>query len=138
MNGKTKKISGVDCPRHAFAYAPDELDTSTWVLPVWIPGDVQKSLNAVKSSLHRFDETKIADSERAAVFFTLYGALLAHGLKTDRRTFAASGDAPTPTLKAAEPVKPTPKPVKKDPEIEKAVALADMRASQLLRSLGWE
>jgi hypothetical protein len=138
-NGKTKRVNGVDCPRHAFAYAPDENDTSTWVLPIWIPGDVQKSLNAAKSSIARFDQAKgIPNSERAAVFFTLYGALLAHGFKTDRRTFA-----PIP---AAEPPTPVPvlvkvveqKPVEKDPKIEALIADADRRATAFLRSIGYE
>jgi hypothetical protein len=134
MNGKTKKVHGVDCQRHAFAYAPDEQNTATWMLPIFIPGDAQKSLNAVKSSLHRFNEANIPDNDKQTAFDTLRGALLAHGIVTARRTFAPKNEAPTP---AAEPTLP-PVTVKKDPEIEQAVALADMRASQLLRSLGWE
>jgi hypothetical protein len=140
-NGKTKRVNGVDCPRHAFAYAPDELDTSTWLLPVWVPGDAQKSLNAVKSSIARFDQAKnIPDSERAAVWFTLYGSLLAHGFNTDRRTFASKNEAaekpPTPVPVKVKVVEQ--KPVKKDPKIEALIADADRRATAFLRSIGYE
>jgi hypothetical protein len=124
---KTKKINNVDCPRHSFAYAPDENNIENWALPLWIPGDVKKSVNAIKTSLHRFNEAKmIPESERFAVWFTLYGALRAHGFDIERRTFAATNEVPTPT---AEP---------KDALVESIVAEADRRASALLRSLGLE
>jgi hypothetical protein len=135
-DGKTRRISGVDCPRHAFAYAPDDI-AANWALPLWIPGDAKKSLNALKTSMHHFDSAKIPDSERDAVWFTLYGALLAHGIKTDRRTFAPK------TIAAAEPTPPPPvtvktKPIKKDAMVEAVVAEADRRCNELLRSLGLE
>jgi len=148
---KTKKVSGVDCQRQSFAYAPND-DPANWLLPIFIPGDVLKSLNAVKTSLYRFDTAKIPDSERERAWFTLYGAAKAHGLDVgldvDRRTFAAKSDAPTP---AAEPeasaltgnAHPSAKAVEhnqaeKDPMIEAAIADADRRATALLRSLGYE
>jgi len=145
MDGKTKKVNGVDCSRHCFSYAPDD-DTAHWILPVWIPGDTQKSVNAVKSSFGRFDSAKIPDGEREHVWFTLYGALLAHGIKADRRTFAQS-PAPKAVASAApaepKPAVPTPAaPVevkaKKDPIVEEAIALGDRRATAILRSLGLE
>jgi hypothetical protein len=105
-------------------------------LPVWIPGDAQKSLNAVKSSLGQFDSAKIPDCERERVWFTLYGALLAYGIKTDRRTFAANSDAPATEPPPLPEVKT--KPLEKEPEIEAVIAEADRRATALLRSLGYE
>jgi hypothetical protein len=141
MNGKTKKINGVDLNASAFAWVGDEQNTATWLLPVWIPGDAKKTLNALKTSLYHFDTAKIPYSERAAVWFTLYGALLAHGIVTDRRTFEAKSDAPTPPTESTPPV-----PVRvneqsadvTDPKIKEAEALADRFADELLCSLGWE
>jgi hypothetical protein len=107
---------------------------------VWVPGDAKKSVNAVKTSVHRFKEAKVPDSEKQRIFDTVRGAALAHGIYVEQRTFAANSYAPTP---AAEPA-PTPppvtvqKPVDKDPMIEAVVAEADRRASALLRSLGLE
>jgi hypothetical protein len=141
IGDKSKKCHGVDCPRHAFAFAPDELDTATWLLPVWIPGDAQKSLNAVKTSLHRFDTAKVPDSERERVWFTLYGAALALGIPAERRTFAANIPASAPAP-AAEPVaKQTWEPERLTPstqEIREQEALADIRADEFLAALGLE
>ena len=128
----TKRVNNVDCPRHAFAYSPDD-NPENWSLPIWIPGDEKKTLNALKTSLYRFDSAKIPDCEKPRVFDTIRGALLSHGIDTDRRTFAANSDAPTPRAELT----PT-APVNADPEIAEAVALADFRATELLRSLGLE
>jgi hypothetical protein len=140
IGDKNKRVNNVDCPRHAFAYAPDELDTSTWMLPVYIPGDVQKTLNAVKTSLYRFDTAKIPDGDRQQVFDILLGALRSHGIDTARRTFAPTNEAPTPAAEPAPPAKVEvkAKPVKKDPKVEAIFAEADWRATALLRSLGYE
>src|SRR5882672_8506984 len=144
----TKKINGVDCPRHAFAYAPSP-DPKTWSLPLWIPGDAKKSLNAVKTSLYRFNSAKIPDCEKQRVFDTIRGALLSRGIETARRTFAAkSSDAPATEVTGhppcGQPVEPPPplpevktKPVKKDPMVEAVIAEADRRATALLKRLGY-
>ena len=138
-DGKTKSINGVSCSASCFAHVGDEENTATWLLPLWIPGDEKKTLNALKTSLHRFDSAKIPDCEKQRVFDTVRGALLSHGIAVERLTFAAKSDAPTP---AAEPPPPLPemktKPVEKDPEIEAVIADADRRATALLRSLGYE
>jgi|ERR1700719_677305 len=142
IGDKTRKCHGVDCPRHAFAFAPDELDTATWLLPVWIPGDAQKSLNAVKTSLHRFDTAKVPDSERERVWFTLYGAALALGIPAERRAFAANIPVIPEPAPAAEPLAKQPRePERLTPsalEIREQEALADIRADEFLAALGLE
>src|SRR6266404_4094956 len=140
-DGKTKSINGVSCSASCFAHVGDEENTATWLLPLWIPSDEKKTLNALKTSLHRFDSAKIPDCEKQRVFDTVRGALLSHGIAVERLTFAAKSDAPTP---AAEPPPPPPlpevktKPVEKDPIVEAAIADADRRCTALLRSLGLE
>jgi len=70
------------------------------------------------------------------VWHTLRGAALALGIRVEER---AKSEAPA---KAAEPPPPLPevktKPLEKDPEIEAVIAEADRRATELLRSLGYE
>ena len=141
-DGKTKSINGVSCGAACFAYIEDEQNTATWLLPLWIPGDAKKTLNALKTSLHRFDSAKIPDCEKQRVFDTVRGALLSHGIDVERRAFAAKSNAPTPAAEPPPPPRPLPevktKPVKKDPMIEAVIADADRRATELLRSLGLE
>jgi len=48
-----------------------ERDPANWLLPIFIPGDALKSLNAVKTSLYRFDSAKLPDRERERAWFTL-------------------------------------------------------------------
>ena len=125
----------MDCNSSCFAYVGDEQDSATWMLPVYIPGDAKKSLNAVKSSLHHVDTAKIPDADRQRVFDTIRGASLALGINVARRTFATSGDAPT----AAVPTPPVrTKPLKKDLYVEAVVAEQDRFCNELLRSLGLE
>ena len=141
MNGKTKRVNGVDLSSSAFAWVGNEQNTATWLLPLWIPGDAQKTVNAVKTSLYRFDTANIPDSERERVWFTLYGALLAHGIKTDRRTFAAKNEATQPAEPSTPtaPVKPPKtraKEILSQKEVKEITALADIKADLFLRQLG--
>jgi len=139
MNGKTRRVNGVDLSSKSFAYVGDESDTSTWCLPVWIPGDEQRSLSAVKGSMGQFDSAKIPDCEKQRAFDTVRGALLAHGIKTDRRTFAPTNEAPTPAAEPAPPVTVKQQTVEvTDPDVLAAIARADYRATEILRSLGLE
>src|SRR6267143_2036267 len=129
---KTKKVANVDLNSKCFAYVGDEQDTSTWHCCVHVLGDSAKTINAIKTSLGQFSETKgIPVHERELVWHTLRGAALALGIRVEER---AKSEAPA---KAAEPPKPT-LPVKAqtaevtDPVIAEATALADFRATELL------
>jgi len=103
---------------------------------LFVPGDAAKTINAIKTSLGRFSETKdIPASERETVWHTLRGAALALGIAVERRTFAPKNEATPP----AEQAPTVPVQVKtKDPMIEAVIADADRRATELLRSLGLE
>ena len=142
-HGKTKSINGVSCGAACFAYIGDEQNTATWLLPLWIPGDEKKTLNALKTSLHRFDSAKIPDCDKQRVFDTIRGALLSHGIDTDRRTFAAKNEATQPAEPSTPtaPVKP-PKTLAKEilsqKEVKEITALADIKADLFLRQLGLE
>jgi len=136
--GKTKKVAHVDLNSRCFAYVGDEQDTSTWHCCVHVLGDSAKTINAIKNSLGRFSETKsIPVHERELVWHTLRGAALALGIRVEER---AKSEAPA---KAAEPP-PVPVRVKQqtvevtDPDVLAAIARADYRATEILRSLGLE
>jgi hypothetical protein len=144
--GLTKKCHGVDLHSRCFAFVGDESETNSWHLCVHVLGDPAKTVNAVKNALGRFDQTKgIPDSQKQTAYDTVRGAALALGIPAERRTFAANIEAPA---KTAEPptVQPPPKPAqpvivkrkKEDRALEAAIALADRRATELLRSLGLE
>ncbi len=70
------------------------------MLPLFVNGDAQKSLNALKTSLHRFYSAKIPDCEKQRVFDTLRGAALALGIAVERRTFAPKNEATPPAEQA--------------------------------------
>lgn len=134
-NPKTKRVDGVDLPASAFAYTGDTQNTSTWKLPICFRGDEKKTRNHVKDALYRFDQVKgIPDNERETVFNILRGAAMCIGLRVEPRKLTAKSEPP-----AAEPP-PVTVPAKKpkDPEIEAAIVLADRKADELLRALGWE
>jgi len=126
---QTKKISGVDCQRRSFAYAPTD-DPASWMLPVWIPGDAAKTVNLVKNALYRFDAAKLPYGDRQRVFDTLRGAAMAHGLEIQQRAFQQTAEAASPAKVVVQ------RRIEKDSSIEDVVAEADRRASAMLRSLG--
>jgi hypothetical protein len=141
MDRKTKRVASVDLPAHSFAYVGDEQKPETWHLPLFVRGDAAKSLNLTKNALHRFDQTKgIPASERAAVWFTLYGAAKAQGLNIERKEFADVNEAPMAAAEP-EPIRVTANRQRSyvdDPQIAEAIALADRRCDYLLRQLGLE
>ena len=135
---KTKRVNGADCPRSAFAYAPSP-DPDTWRLPVCILGSPEKTMNAVKSSLHRFDAAQIPAQHRAATWNFLCGAAAVLGVRVEKRAFDSSTE--TPPAAAERPPVPERVEVKRvvvDPEVDEVVAMADRRASEMLRAMGLE
>lgn len=91
MNGKTKKVGGFDLSQHCFAYVGDPNDTNSWKFPIHFPSGAGPTINHIKNSLQRWDETKgIPASEKEKVWHTIAGAARAHGLRFQDRTFPVS------------------------------------------------
>jgi hypothetical protein len=82
---KTKRVSGVDLSANCFLYVGDLNDTATWLLPVFIPGDAQKTINLLKNHHARFYEMKnLPAAEKRNLWIALCGACKAHGIAIDR------------------------------------------------------
>jgi hypothetical protein len=129
MNGKTKKIGGTDLNAKCFLIVGDENDTSTWRFPVFDPTSAPKTRNLIASALYRAD--RLAPIQRAM----LIGAAIGNGITVDPRILAQNVEIET---QAAEPARPVIEEEETDPEIQEAIALADKRADEILRSLGLE
>jgi hypothetical protein len=112
----SRKINGVDCGPHCFAYVGDIADPKTWKLCIHVPGDAAKTVNAIKSSLGRFDDavTGIPVAQRRQVFYKLVGALQAHGM----------------TMKQNKVFEVTTE--------EQTLILAELHARKFLESIEWE
>jgi hypothetical protein len=82
MSGKTRKINGVDCGPNCFAHVGNPEDPNTWLFCVRVLGDNDKTINAVKTTLHNFERQKqaIPLGQRAAIWNRLVGAALCLGL----------------------------------------------------------
>ncbi len=134
-SAKTRKVAGVDCNADAFLYTPDLENTSSWVFPVLIRGDESKTRNLISMHLHNFDVRTAALSEslRQELWDMLRGCAVTHGLRAERRTFAAKNETAEPP-----PVQPPviEKPLKPDKCTEELIAKADRMASAFLKSLG--
>jgi hypothetical protein len=149
---KTKRVHGVDLHSRCFAHVGDESDPATWQLCIRVLGDPAKTINAVKSSLHRFDAVmmKIPDSAREQTWHRLCGAAMATGIDVAKRSFtrpAAETTAPPATesvklpAPVAEPevVRVEPKVTfHKDVQMDAYIAESDRRADEWLRILNLE
>jgi hypothetical protein len=134
---RMRRVNGVDCPRSAFAWTPSD-DADTWRLPVLVLGSPEKTVNAVKSSLHRFDAAQIPAPDRVAVWNFLCGAAAVLGIPFKQRTFDSAGPSPAAVERPPVPDRVEVKRVVVDPEVDEVVALADRRATEMLRALGLE
>jgi len=66
---KTKKVHGVDLPAVFVRVRWRRKRPATWVLPIHVPGDRQKTVNLIKSAAYRVADTKaIPESERQKYF----------------------------------------------------------------------
>jgi hypothetical protein len=138
IGGKTKRCHGVDLHSRCFAYVGDEEDTSTWHCCIHVLGDPAKTVNAIKNSLSRFDETKgIPDSEREAVWHTVRGAALAHNVRVDRSILTRKAEAPAQVAEPKPPKVEAHKPLR-DKKLNDLAALFDRQADLFLRQLGIE
>jgi hypothetical protein len=100
-NQKTRKFAGVDLSASHFAFVGDAVDPDTWRIPLHVPGDVQKTINAVKSSLFRFDSIQgIPASQRRATWHRIVGAAIALGIKSEREKVVAVTDEESALLLA--------------------------------------
>src|SRR5262249_18011385 len=84
---KTKRVAGVDLSAKSFLFVGDLDDTSTWLLPIFVPGDAKKTVNLIKNHLARFYEMKsIPEQHRRDLLIALCGAAKAHGLIVNRES----------------------------------------------------
>ena len=133
---KTKKVAGrFDLPASAFAYVGDENDTSTYKLPLYIPGNHSLTRNLIKSALFRFADTKeIPDQQRAEVWRVIVGACRAHGIKVVQE--------PAKPQASALPGSAHPKPAQpldaEDVAFKEARALGSLYADRLLEKIEME
>ena len=81
---KTRKVAGVDLSASCFLLTPDLEDTSTWRLPVRIPGDMVKTSNQVKNCLSRFHEMQLPVGQRSALWNRLIGAATVLGIPVQK------------------------------------------------------
>ena len=82
---KTKRVSGVDLSARCFVYVGDESDTSTWFVPLFVPGDAAKTRNLIGNALHRWSQTKgIPPAHRRSVVLQIIGAAKSHGLPVNK------------------------------------------------------
>jgi len=82
---KTKKVAGVDLSAKCFLVAPDPDDTSTWRLPIFVPGDAKLTTNCVKNACARFHHTQgIPTGQRSALWNRLIGCCLVLGLPVQK------------------------------------------------------
>jgi hypothetical protein len=140
-NRKTRKVAGMDLNADCFLYAPDLANTASWLFPVLLRGDEDKTRNLIVMHLHNFDgrTAGLTCELRQELFNMLRGCAITHGLRAERRTFAAKSDAPTPA--AAPPVPVRVKVAKQepiDPETQAIYDDADAKATALLKRLGYQ
>jgi len=133
---KTKRVGGVDLSPDCFCYAGSLDDTKTWLFPILVRSNETLTVNLIKNGIARFDVTKgLPDSERANVWYALFGAARSHSIPIERREFPAV-EVPMAEIKAVELNEVDP--VLTDAEISAIIADADRRADAVLRVLGLE
>jgi len=124
---KTRKASGVDCGAECFAYVGDPEEPKTWLFCVRVLGDTGKSVNAIKTALHHFADTKgIPDSERQTVWLMIVGAAKAHGIPAQKEAPAKS-----------EPKTPVQSLDAEDAQLKESLALAALHRDKFLHSIGY-
>ena len=121
---KTKKVAGVDCNQECFAYVKDENDSSTWNLPLYIPGNVGLTRNLIKCAVERFATAKMPDEQRAEVWRLIAGAAKGHGIKV--------GAQPAPTLPGS--IRPLDA---EETGLKEARAVGLLAAEKLLKKIGY-
>jgi hypothetical protein len=127
---KTKRVAGgFDLPASAFALVLDENDSSTWKMPLFVPGNVALTQNFIKNALYRFSSTDTPDSARADVWRTIQGAAKAHGIKSGPQPACAppgSTHPETAQLLDAD-----------SNELKEAIAVGALHAERFLKSIGY-
>jgi len=121
---KTKKVAGVDLSSSSFAYVGDLNDTATWRHPLYVPGDTPKTVNLIKTALHRFADTKgVPEAERQSTWLMIVGAAKCQGIQVQKQ---APAMAKTAQLRDAE-----------DREMKSVLAEGELAAERFLKQLGY-
>jgi len=69
-------------------------DTATWVLPIHVPGDRQKTVNLIKSAAYRVPIQGYSRIRASEVFLKIAGAAQAHGIKVPASRAASTYTGP--------------------------------------------
>jgi hypothetical protein len=127
---KTKKVAGgFSLAASAFALVLDENDSSTWKLPLYVPGNVGLTVNLIKNAMERFAHCQIPDTERASVWKLIAGAAKAHGLKAGPQPACVPpGSTHTETAQQLHA---------DDNELKEAIAVGALHAERFLKSIGY-
>jgi hypothetical protein len=106
-------------------------------LPILILGNELQTVNAIKSALHRFEQTKgIPDGERSFVWAVLYGAARTRNIPVDHREFPRN--AAEPPVAEVKAIEINEEHGITDRELAVLLAEADQRADAFLKQLGLE
>lgn len=78
----TKTVDGAALRSESFAFVGDVNDSSTWKLPIDMPGDADKTRNHVRNAIARFNHTKsVPDEARAAAWEKIVAAAKANSVQ---------------------------------------------------------
>jgi hypothetical protein len=128
---KSKKVAGVDLGSEWFAIVLDPQDTATWLLPLEIPGNAEKTVSVLTGMIGNWQKLRIPDELRDEAWHLLRGACLTRGIPVPRQT--------TVTTAVIKPVQTEEqKPSVSDADLKKIEAMADFHADSFLKALGLE
>jgi hypothetical protein len=125
---KSKKVAGVDLGAEWFAIVLDPQDTKTWLLPLEIPGNVEKTISVLTGMLGNWPKLRIPDELREEAWHLLRGACLTRGIPVPRQAAVTTVTKPVQTEEQQPSVN--------EKELKQLEALADYRASAFLKQLG--
>jgi hypothetical protein len=127
---KTKKVAGVDLGPDQFAIVGDKQNTATWLLPLEIPGNEEKTISVLTGMLGNWKKLRIPDELREEAWHLLRGACLTRGIAVPRQTTVTTVTKPVQTEEQ--------QPNLSDADLKKIEAMADFHADSFLKALGLE
>jgi HK97 family phage major capsid protein len=63
---RTKRVDGADLSAHRFAYVGDLQRTASWLIPISIPRDAEKTASAIRKAIAEFDQAEMPDKKKAS------------------------------------------------------------------------
>ena len=138
---KTKRVDRVDLSASAFAYVGDPENTATWKLPIYFPGDNEKTRNHVKTALARFREIKgIPEDAMRDTWMILRGAAMTMGIRVEHSftPVSAVSESKAPPVVTEAPAVRDDEAALRERATKELIALADYRADMVLKQMGLE